>query len=90
MGGNKLTATNGCPARLEQVDVVLVLESVNLLGSESSVGKHSVLHPTKESVDLRIHSQWEMTDLLDDVLPGTRGLEADQFVIQRLAHRLDA
>lgn len=39
-----LTATDGCPAGLEQVNVVLVLESMDLLGRKTGVGEHAVLH----------------------------------------------
>lgn len=39
----KLTATDGGTARLEQIDMVLVLQSVDLLGSKASVGEHAVL-----------------------------------------------
>jgi hypothetical protein len=41
--GRLLTAADGCSAGLEQVDVVLVLEGVDLLGRQTGVGEHAVL-----------------------------------------------
>lgn len=38
-----LTAADGGSAGLEQVDMVLVLEGVHLLGGKTSVGEHSIL-----------------------------------------------
>lgn len=38
-----LTATDGGSTGLEQINVVLVLESVDLLGGKASVGEHAVL-----------------------------------------------
>lgn len=42
-GSRILTATDGGTARLEQVDVVLVLQCVDLLRGQTGVGEHAVL-----------------------------------------------
>lgn len=39
----KLTTANGGATRLEQVDVVLILKGVDLLGGKTGVGEHAVL-----------------------------------------------
>lgn len=39
-----LTAADGGTAGLEEVDVVLVLESVNLLGGKTGVREHAILY----------------------------------------------
>lgn len=38
-----LTAADGCSARLEQVDVILVLQGIDLLRGEAGVGEHAIL-----------------------------------------------
>lgn len=41
--GEVLTATDRCTTGLEEIDVVLFLQALDLVGRQASVGKHSVL-----------------------------------------------
>lgn len=47
---DELTATDGSSAGLEQVDVVLFLQGLDLLGGQTGVGEHSVLSRVSDFV----------------------------------------
>lgn len=87
--GGTLTAADGCSTGLEQVDVVLVLQGVHLLRGQTGVGEHAVLMTRLVCYHGYMLCR-RLTYLVDDVLPGTGGLQTNKLVVESLAHALDA
>lgn len=69
--------------------MVLVLQGVHLLRGQTGVGEHAVLM-TRLVCYHGYMLCLELTYLVNDVLPCTRGLQTNKLVIESLAHALDA